>query len=248
MEPSGRRVGPRHRGSPGAIPRRLSDASWGGEAGSSSGSDVAHHRAGGHARRRATTRTSTSYSASTYLLSDGHRSRGSTRRSSSCPGSQAVDGAHPAAAGSQPPDPPAGRVPGSRQGRPTFPSTSCRSGASPGMLSALGRCESPAPSPTAPAASGPAAGADGWRRVGRWRDSTREGGLGNDYPRHGRSGTSTSRWARPRFRWIGPAANWGVGSDGILLRTASGVRLTWGSIFNPGRSEAEVRQRPPDLR
>ena len=40
----------------------------------------------------------------------------------------------------------------------------------------------------------------------------------------------------------------GVSSDGILLRTASGVADVGLRIFNPDGSEAEVRQRPPDLR
>ena len=53
------------------------------------------------------------YSASTYLL-DGHRSRALHADLRRVPGLR-LDGAHPGAAGSQPPDPPAGQYQGSRQ-------------------------------------------------------------------------------------------------------------------------------------
>ena len=97
-------------------------SSWARRPASRSGRDVAHHRAGGQRARRTCTRTSTSIRRPTYY-SMGIDIPTSTRRSSRCRRVVGVDGAHPGAAGSQPPDPSARRVPGLAPGdlRPARP-------------------------------------------------------------------------------------------------------------------------------
>ena len=62
-------------------------------------------------------------------------------------------------------------------------------------------------------------------------------GLGNDYLVMEESGLDFP-FAPAAIRWI-CHRNWGVGSDGILLRTASAVADAGLRIFNPDGSEAE---------